>query len=72
MGPNDRLGRRAGPRGIEPRLSVLEADTAPCGRTYGMRTQTKWVDRRSNPVGTIFSRELYRISYLPASAPERN
>ena len=27
-------GHRAGPRGIEPRVSVLEADTAPCGRTY--------------------------------------
>ncbi len=32
----------------------------------------EWVDRRSNPVGTIFSRELYRISYLPARAPGEN
>ena len=49
---------------IERRFTDLETVVLPLHQR-----PVEWVERRSNPLIAIFSRELYRISYPPA--PER-
>ncbi len=57
---------QAGAHGFEPRIEVLEASTAPT------QSSLWWVERRSNPFDTIFSRGHYRICYQPKNAPREN